>query len=79
MDNRVVIAYSVDMPGTSEQSAQVAGETFVVTEAATAKRLHPLADVLRYADGRSFVAAQDASLNPPKPDKPVKPDKSTDA
>lgn len=75
MDNRVTIVYRVDIEAGPEQPAHLTGETFTVTDAATARAVHPLAEVTRYADGRAFVAADDPSLHPPKPEKPAKPAK----
>lgn len=81
MDNRVVIRYTRDIKAQPNQPAHIAGERFVVTDAATAKALHPDAEIVSYANGKPFVAAQDPSLiaaaeaAKPKPAKPAKPEK----
>ena len=62
MDNRVVIRYTRDIKAAPNQPAHIAGEQFVVTDAATAKELHPHAEIVKYADNRPFVRAQDESL-----------------
>lgn len=62
MDNRVLIRYVRDVPAGPEQSAHRAGEQFIVTDAATAKALHPQAEILKYANGQKFVRTQDESL-----------------
>jgi len=62
MDNRVVIQYGRDIAAGPTQPAHLVGEVFVVTDAATAQAIHPLADILHYADSRPFVAAKDESL-----------------
>lgn len=62
MDNRVVIRYVKDSAAGPSQAAHIAGEQFTVTDAATAKAKHPHADILKYADGRKYVAAQDESV-----------------
>lgn len=72
MDTRVVIQYREDVAAQEGQPGHLAGEVFVVSDAAAAKALHPQADILHYADHRAFVAAKDASLNPEKPGKPSK-------
>lgn len=62
MDNRVVIRYTRDIKAQPNQPAHIAGEQFVVTDAATAKALHPHAEIVKYANGKAFVRAQDDSL-----------------
>lgn len=62
MDNRVVIRYREDIAATPFSPGHVAGEVFTVTDAATAKALHPKASIEKYADGRAYVAAHDPSL-----------------
>lgn len=62
MDNRVVIRYTRDVKAGPGQPAHIAGERLTVTDAATAKRIHPHAEIVRYASGAKFVRAQDASL-----------------
>lgn len=62
MDNRVVIEYRADVPASQDQPAHLAGERFVVTDAAAAKELHPQAAIVSYADARPFVATQDEAL-----------------
>lgn len=76
MDTRVTIRYVRDVPAGPDQPAHLAGETFTVTDAKTAHVLHPDAAVVAYANGSPFVVAQDASLNPPKPDR--KPARATE-
>ena len=81
MDNRVVIRYLRNVKAGPDQPAHFAGERFTVTDAATAKALHPDAQIEKYADGKPFVADADASLiaaadaAKPKVDKPAKPAK----
>ena len=62
MDNRVVIRYLRDVKAGPNQPAHVAGERLTVRDAATAKALHPDAEILKYANGKKFVRAQDGSL-----------------
>lgn len=82
MDNRVVIQYTHDVKAEPNQPGHLAGERFTVTDAATAKALHPHAKIVSYANGQKFVPGDDDSLvaereaaKSDKPEKPAKPSK----
>lgn len=61
-DNRVIIEYQQPVPRATGVRRRFVGETYVVTDAATAEAAHPKAKVVKYADGRKFVRTQDESL-----------------
>ena len=61
-DNRVVIQYQEAVPRAPGVRRRFVGETYTVTDAATAEAVHPGAKVTKYADGRKFVRTQDESL-----------------
>jgi hypothetical protein len=61
-DNRVVIEYQQPVSRAPGVRRRFVGETYVVSDAATAEAVHPGAKVTKYADGRKFVRAQDESL-----------------
>jgi hypothetical protein len=61
-DNRVVIQYQQAVPRAPGVRRRFVGETYTVTDAATAEAVHPGAKITKYADGRKFVRTQDESL-----------------
>jgi membrane protein involved in colicin uptake len=62
MAKPVLIEYPVDVDATPYTPAHVAGEKFIVRDAATAKMLHPEADILCYEDRSGFDSKADESL-----------------
>jgi hypothetical protein len=61
-DNRVIVEYQQAVDRAPGQRRHFSGETYEVTDAAAAERMHSKAKILRYADGRKFVRSEDESL-----------------
>jgi hypothetical protein len=61
-DPRVVVRYDKAVPRAPGVPARFVGESYTVTDAATAEEIHPGATIVSYADRRPFVRTQDASL-----------------
>ena len=63
-DNRVIVQYQQPVERAPGVRRRFVGETYVVTDAATAERVHPKAKILSYADEqkRKFVRTEDESL-----------------
>lgn len=61
MNESVLISYPVDVPAAEGRRAFRAGERYTVASPTAARKVHPDAVILRYADGRPFNGAQGLS------------------